>query len=162
MTEVSSLATVHDLSRNILNGYLDRLRETDPYPEVEVHGVMLHSIYWLAGHVAWAENRLAMKGVVEQPLDIPWLDKFGFGTTLGSREGLPEFSEVVATMHQVHAETQRALHAMNDAELELPNGLPTAFGDKPKRFVLHHMIRHEPMHAGQLAWLCKIHGIKTF
>jgi DinB superfamily len=162
MTEIQNLAALHDYSRKLLHVYLKPLEGVDPYKRYKAYGAKLNSIYWLVGHITWAEHNLALRGVVGKPMNIPWLDKFAFGTTLETQDGMPDFATVMSTLNQVHEETQRSLNALDDSELDKPNLIPNAFGESPKKRVLQHMIRHEPMHQGQLGWICKMNGVKMF
>jgi hypothetical protein len=54
------------------------------------------------------------------------------------------------------------VRAMKDEELEQPNAMDMKFkmGNSRKAVIAHH-IRHEGVHIGQLAWLAKLHGVKT-
>jgi uncharacterized damage-inducible protein DinB len=63
--------------------------------------------------------------------------------------------------HNVHTKAMEHVANLDAAALDAPNptGLP-ALG-KTVRDVITHAIRHEGAHAGQLAWLCKLYGIRT-
>ncbi len=54
------------------------------------------------------------------------------------------------------------LKTLTDEQLEEENALGMSMGgSKALKNILYHAIRHEGTHAGQLGWLCKLHGLKT-
>ncbi len=69
---------------------------------------------------------------------------------------------ILADMKSVHDAVNKFIPTLSEEQLEEKNVLGMKFGpNESKRYMLIHAIRHEGTHAGQLGWLCKIHGIKT-
>jgi len=70
--------------------------------------------------------------------------------------------EILDTWKDVHKAAIEHLNSMNDEELNETNDLDISFGgDKTKRMMIHHVIRHEAIHSGHLGMIAKMHGIKT-
>jgi hypothetical protein len=127
-----------------------------------VNGNTINSAYWLVAHLAWAENMLLLKGLNGPALSIPWLEKFGFGSEKEKKEGLPDIKDVLHTLNEIHARAMEFLRNIKDEELEEDNLLGFSFGANPsKRLIVHHLIRHESVHAGHLGLIAKMQGIKT-
>jgi hypothetical protein len=152
------LADVRSLTRRNLK----RLSAVDPYKLYEAYRAPLHSINWIAAHLTWAENGLLLKGVCDQPLNLPWTSRFTFGGDFDPQGDLPKYEEILTAMEQVHEQSQKLLREIPLESLDEPNNLGFSFGgDSSKRKIIYHAIRHEPMHNGQLSWICKMNGIGT-
>ena len=64
-------------------------------------------------------------------------------------------------MDEIHAESMKILNKLTDEDIESPNYINAAFGQKNTiGAVIRHCIRHEPMHVGQISWILKINGVK--
>jgi hypothetical protein len=163
-TEAEILANVFEDVRNLTKFYIIKSRTLDSHKRYEIDGVRLNSRYWLIAHLVWTEHHLVVKGIGDRTMDIQWLDKFSFGSEPETHTDLPSLEEVMAKMDEVHAVAMECIRATTSEELSQPNHNPEMGfrGDNTKRMILHHVIRHEPCHAGQLGWLCKIGGVETF
>jgi hypothetical protein len=148
--------------RSLTRRNLTRLSTVDPYKIYEAYGAPLHSINWIAAHLTWAENTLILKGVFDKHLNLPWARRFSFGGEFDPQGDLPRYEEILDAMEQVDQKAQTLLRETSIETLEEKNNLGFAFdNDSTKRKVIYHAIRHEPMHNGQLSWICKLNGIGT-
>jgi uncharacterized damage-inducible protein DinB len=164
ISEASILADVYEDVRGLTKFYIAKSKRLDPHQRYEVNGQLLNSRYWLLAHLVWSEHMLIVKGIGDRSIDIPWLEKFSFGTEPPDHEGLPTMEEVLEKMDEVHKVAMECLRGLSEEELSQPNHHPELSfrGDNTKRMIIHHAIRHEPCHTGQLGWLCKIGGVETF
>ena len=160
--EVEVLAEVLESTRILTKWYLSKLKDVDMHRSFNVEGVELNSPYWLLGHLIWAENTLLLKALGGEEVSIPWIEKFGFGTKLSNEDSLPELDEMFSQWKVVHTKAVEHLKSIEDEKLDEENIIGFSFGpESSKRTMVHHVIRHEAIHSGQLGWICKLHGIKT-
>lgn len=164
LTEANILADVFEDVRGLTKFYIIKSRDLDSHKRYEVNGKLLNSRYWLIAHLVWTEHMLIIEGIGDRKLDIPWLERFSFGTEPPTSDDLPSLNEVLAKMDEVHKVAMEIIRSLSEEELAKPNHHPELGfrGDNTKRMILHHAIRHEPCHAGQLGWLCRIGGVETF
>ena len=161
-TEATMLAEVYADVRSLTKFYLAKMRYLDPFKQHIVEDVKLNTMYWICSHLVWAEHFLIIEGLGGEKLNIPWMKYYAFGTQPSSHADLPEFQDVLKQMDIVHERALEGLRSLPDDQLDEPNELNLAFaGKNSKRKIIHHAIRHEPTHVGQLGWICKINGIKT-
>jgi hypothetical protein len=160
-TEAQVLAHTMDRTRQYTLLYFSKLKDQDLHRRFECDGTGLNTAYWLMAHLATTENGLLLAATGGPFQKFSWAKHF----TLGSK-GLPEaecppIEEVLSMFHAVHAKAMTHIASLDTAALDAPNltGLP-ALGDSV-RDLITHAIRHEGAHAGQLAWLCKLYGIRT-
>jgi len=161
-SEANALADVMDHARDLTRFYLKALKGTDMFQEFEVNGQKLNSAYWIAAHTCWSENTLLLQCLSGPAQDIPWLAEFGIGKSLpADRSHLPSVKEVMQALKTVHEAALAHVRSLDAAALAEDNTAGVAFGgDKSKRMVIHHVIRHEAYHTGQLGWICKMKGIE--
>ena len=74
-------------------------------------------------------------------------------------EECPPYEEVWETFKAVHEKSVAHIATLNEEQLNAPNPTKLAIGTTI-RDVITHAIRHEGGHSGQLAWLCKLYGVK--
>ena len=161
-SEARVLADCYQDVRKLTKFYLSKAATIDEHERIVANGVRLNSLYWLTGHLAWAENALLLKAIGGEPLDIPWLDRFELGADFEYDSSLPPHDELVKTMDTIHDRAMRTILSMTPEQLEEPQLDTGLFGpEAQKRTIIRHAIRHEPCHAGQIGWLCKMHGIET-
>ncbi len=162
-TESQILAEVLESTRFITRFYLSQLKGTNQFNEFEVEGRKLNSWYWILGHLTWSENLLGLKLLNGPAFEVDWLPGFKIGNPLAERkEGLPDLKELFALHKDVHLATIEHINSLPDEELNEDNESGVSFdGDASKRQIIHHVIRHESIHTGQLGWLCKLFGIET-
>ena len=162
-TEGQILAEVLDNTRQLTRWYISLLKGYDPFKQFVVDGKQLNSAYWLIGHLAWTQNNMLLKTTGGKAMDIPWEKHFGFGKALDKdAEGLPGIKEILDTLKELQQRSVDHLRQITPEELDEPNPGGIAFGgDSSKRMMVHHVIRHEGVHAGHLSWICKLHGVKT-
>jgi hypothetical protein len=164
--EANVLADVFQDVRNLTKFYLRKTEGIDPLKFYEIEGTRLNSLYWLVGHLVWTEHHLLVTGMSGESMPIPWLESFEFGSDpaeLSTTAGLPSFEEILGTLDDVHDQAMANVRSLTDEALLEPNlaGLRFAAGDS-RRTVIRHAIRHEPMHVGQISWICKINGAELF
>ena len=163
-TEAETLAQVYENVRALTKYYIAKSKDIDSFKRYEVNGVLLNSRYWLLAHLVWSEHQLLVKSLLNRDMEIPWLAQFEFGSEPpAAQEGLPTLEEVLSAMNDVHLAAIEAIRSMTDADLDSETHTGMGFrNDKSKRMIIHHAIRHDPCHTGQLGWLCKVSGVETF
>lgn len=154
-----------DATRQLAHFALKRLegKEGEFHTRFEVNGRKLNSVYWMIGHMAWAENNLILRSTGGPNPEVPWLKHFALGKSADEAEncGVP-YAEIYAGFKKVHQTSMDQLAAMNPADLDSENKLSwEILGGKTMRNTIMHHIRHESNHIGQLFWLVNIHGGKT-
>ena len=160
-TEAQILAEAFESVRNLTKFYLSKLKEEDINKRFELNGVKLNSAHWLIAHLVWTEHDLIVRGVGNKAMNIPWIEEYGFGSDPEKIQQKPEFKEVLKKLDEVHAEAMNILQTLTDEEIEKPNHIDAAFGQKnTKGAVIKHCIRHEPMHVGQISWILKLSGVE--
>lgn len=161
-TEVRALADVYRSVRNLTRFFINQLQDIDIEKQFEVDGVRLNTIAWLIGHLCWTENTLILKGVGNTDSGVPWLEEYGIGTNPAEIKTKPALSELISTLDSIHEKAMAILEGLSDEELTKENHLGFGFGgDKSKRMLIIHAIRHEPMHTGQLTWSMKLNSAET-
>jgi len=162
-TESSILADAFESTRQLTRFYMSKLKGTDMFKEFYIDGQKLNSAYWIIAHLVWEENFLAVKALGGKPIETDWLEKFGFGSTMPTKEDVPPIEGVLSTWKVVHENSMNHLKIISDSEMDKENALGFSFaGSKSYRTVIHHLIRHEAMHTGHLSWICKLTGVETF
>lgn len=161
-TEAKALADVYKSVRSLTKFFVNQLQDIDIEKQFELDGIKLNTISWLIGHLCWTENALILKGVGNIDSGIPWLEEYGIGTNPSDIKMKPGLSELISTLDNIHEKALGVLENLNDEELSEDNYLGFGFGgDKSKRMLIIHAIRHEPMHTGQLSWSMKLNRAKT-
>lgn len=162
-TEANIFADCFEDVRGLTRFYYSKLRDVDPFARIEVNGKKLNTIYWLMGHLVWAEHFLLVRAMGKPSMEIPWFDRFEFGAAPTHSEDHPSLETILQEMKHVHAHAMEIVRSLTDEELDEENAVGISFGGgNSKRVIIRHAIRHEPCHAGQLGWLCQIHHIATF
>jgi hypothetical protein len=163
-TEQQVLALSMDMVRHQTLGYYRMLRDRDITKSFKCEGVKLNSVYWIMGHLAVSQNWLGLKLTGGEIIRFPWARPFGMGGSMpeeGSDERV-DISEILSILNQVHERMLTHVTSLNTKQLEMAVDTPLPIGrDRNVRGVIMHCIRHEAQHQGQLAWLCKLHGIET-
>ncbi len=158
---VQTLIETLEFSQNLAVWYISLLKEIDPYKVFEVEGKSLNSVYWIVGHLAWAENMLILEGTRGEAVESEHLDKFRIGDAHAVLPDL-DFAGVKALAQEVHQKTLAHLESLNDSDLDLPNTKNFGFGKEPtNQVIIMHAIRHIGTHTGHLSWLCLLNHIKT-
>lgn len=161
-TQAETLASVVDSTRNLARFYLSKLKEHDPAREFECNGIRFNSVRWTIAHMTWAQNNLLLAGTGGKRLEITWEKDFKIGSD-PSKVNYPEFSEILRTWKEVHANSISFIKTLSDDQLAEDNSIGFILQDgKSKAFIIEHHIRHEGFHIGHLGWLLKFYGIKSF
>ncbi len=161
-TEAQVLADAMDQTRNLTRFYLSKLKGKDEYYQFELSGKKLNSIYWLVGHLVWAERMLLLDSLEGPKVDAPWAKEFKIGSEPINREGLPGIKEMIDKLKEVHQVAMEFLKTIPNEELDKENVFGMGFaGDNSKRMMIQHAIRHEAQHIGHLSMLCKLFGEDT-
>jgi hypothetical protein len=129
-----------------------------------VNGIELNTPYWITAHLAWAEAFLILNVLGgEEDAKYEWLNEYGFGTKPSEIKTRPPYKEVKETLDYIHALAMKQLRSTDDSFLNEKNKFGMKFdGKDDNRIAIHHAIRHEPMHIGQLTWFMKSKGMQTF
>lgn len=160
-TQAQVLAEAFESVRNLTKFYLQNLNEEDVYKQLEIGGVKFNSAHDIIAHLVWSEHFLLVQGVGNKSITIPWLNEYGFGFDPNAIKQKPDYNEVLERLDEIHAEAMKILNNLPDEELEKPNHVNAAFGQKnTKAAIIKHCIRHEPMHVGQISWIIKACGGK--
>lgn len=163
--EVSTGKVLSDMfatQRQMTRYYLSKLRDFDPHTKVEVDGTILNSTYWIVAHLIWAEDYLLLRCLGHEGTGIEWLDQFKVGSDSGLVTLNMDFKHLLNLQKDVHQTTLAHLASMSEKEFSEDNALDIQFGgEKSKRYIAMHGIRHEGVHAGQLSVIGKILGSKA-
>jgi uncharacterized damage-inducible protein DinB len=162
-SEAIILAEVFEDVRGLTKFYLHRAKEVDPFRVYEAYGTKLNSLYWIMGHIVWAEYYLLVEALTGNNMEIPWLKNFERGSNLEENNDNPSVEDIKQAMDLVHNQAMEGLRAMSNAELGEPNSLGIEFsGGNSKRVLVRHAIRHEPCHSGQIGWILRMNGLESF
>jgi uncharacterized damage-inducible protein DinB len=161
-SESQTLWDVFEDVRSLTKFYLARAEGVDPHRVFHGEDKSLNTLYWLMGHIVWAEHYLLVEALTGKRMDIPWIEKFDNGLENTREAGLPSLDEIRETMERVHAQAMAGVLALDASGLEEENhaGIQFRVG-KAKRTIIHHAIRHEPCHTGQIGWILKMAGVET-
>lgn len=155
------LAEVFDMERNLSKMYLNQLANIDVHENIEYRGTKFNSAYWIAGHLTWTEHSLIVKGIAGENMNIEWIEEFAIGNPPENISKKPSVEEILKTLDDVHSKSMEIIKNLTDENLEEDNLFGMSMGgSKSKRNIIKHLIRHEPMHIGQLSWILKLNGIK--
>lgn len=162
MKQAALIADIMDHTRQLTKYFIKQL-DTDRLEErYAINGEQLNSAYWVIAHIIWAEHALVLQQLAGQPMDLPWVKAFGFGSTGELPEGRPDFKGLWAALNEVHENSMKFVRGMSDDELDVPldtGNIPMPLW-KNKREVLYHVIRHEGQHVGHISWICRFQGKK--
>lgn len=158
-TEAQVLCHLMDRTRAGTRYYLDGLEGQDPHQRFTVAGKELNTQFWLVAHLAVSENGLLLAATGGPFEKFSWAKHFTLGAAGLPPAECPPYREVLDTFHRIHGKATAHLATLDDAALNAPNPTALASVGGTLRDVITHAIRHEGAHAGQLAWLCKFHGI---
>ena len=158
LTEGELLAETFDYTRKMTKFMLSKLVGVDVNKRIELEGKEFNSIYWFTAHTTWAEHNMLVVGMGKPSLEIPWLNDFKKDSNGQIVEGSPSYEDVLKAQDAVHEASMNNVKSLTTEDLD-----SIAVNSKAtKRTTIMHAIRHEGMHGGQIAWLCKMNGIKTF
>lgn len=156
------LSDMFATQRQMTRYYLSKLRDFDPHTKVEVDGTTLNSTYWIVAHLIWAEDYLLLRSLGHKGTGIEWLDQFKVGSDSGLVTLNMDFKQLLDLQKEVHQTTLAHLASMSEDDFSEDNALDIQFGgEKSKRYIAMHGIRHEGVHAGQLSVIGKILGSKA-
>lgn len=155
------LSEVFEMVRNLSKMYLNQLGKIDIHERIEYKGIKFNSAYWIAGHLTWTEHSLIVQGIAGEDMGIDWLEEFAIGNDPDKISKMPSVEEILKTLDEVHFKSMDIIKGLSDENLEEDNLFGMSMGgSKSKRNIIKHLIRHEPMHIGQLSWILKFNGIK--
>lgn len=163
-TECNILADTFESVRSLSKRFLSMVDELLIHDTVIFNGIELNSPYWITAHLAWAEAFLILNTLGgEEDAKYEWLNEYGFGTKPAEIKTRPPYTEVMAALDDIHIQAMRLLRNTEDSFLNEKNKFGMKFdGKDDNRIAVHHAIRHEPMHIGQLTWFMKSKGMPTF
>lgn len=155
------LAETFEMVRNLTMMYLNQLDKIDVHEMIDYKGIKFNSAYWIAGHLTWSEHSLIVNGVAGEDMGIDWIEEFAIGKDPENIVKKPSIEEILKTLEKVHSKSMEIIKNLSDKNLDEENHFGIAFGGvKSKRNLIKHLIRHEPMHIGQLSLILKVNGIK--
>ncbi|MCP4123049.1 MAG: DinB family protein [Bacteroidetes bacterium] len=154
------LCDILDNQRRLTKWYLKRIPENQFTTRVEANGRFLNSPAWVIAHLIWTDYTvgllpLGFKG------EIPsFTKKTGFGSTGDLPENLPPREELISLLNSTHQLKLDFLQKLDDATLDGDFSI-TSLGFRNNYYALLHLARHEGVHCGNIAAICKLNGIKT-
>jgi uncharacterized damage-inducible protein DinB len=163
LTQSQLLSKAFQQSRQLNKFYISKLKELDPYENIEFGGEKFNSIYWLTAHLIWAENNLL---VVQTGGDIgapEWISHYSIFSDGSLHQGHDTYKELLNLMNELHQKAIAHLESLTDEQLDEDNVSKMSLGgtDVSKRFSIIHAIRHESTHTGHFGWIGKMNKIKT-
>lgn len=161
-TECIILADTFESVRALTKRFLSMVDESQVNETPVINGVELNSPYWITAHLAWSQSFLIIETLGGNTEKYDWLNEYGFGTKPAEIKTKPPYTEVIQTFEEVHTNAMNHLRGLDDAFLNEKNKFGMVFSGKDdNRIIVHHAIRHEPMHVGQLTWFMKSKGMPT-
>jgi DinB superfamily len=162
-TEQHTLKELTKETHHLVLYYLKHLKDTDVSRVISIDGIELNSVHWIAAHLCSIADMLFYAATGSENPDKPsWLSQYGLGSNPKHVTDIPPFDSVVEYLNQIYHRAYDLIEQMPEEKLDQENLCNLSFGgDRTIRKVLYHQIRHEASHAGNLAWLCKLNGIKT-
>jgi len=161
-TECNILADTFESVRSLTKRFLSMVDESQINDTPILNGIELNSPYWITAHLAWAESFLIYNALGGDTKKYDWLNEYGFGTKPANIKTRPPYTEVMQVFDEVHINSMAHLRGLDDSFLNVKNKFGMTFSGKDdNRIVVHHAIRHEPMHVGQLTWFMKSRGLPT-
>ena len=159
-TESQTLADVYADVRKMTKFYFSKIKDTDIGKRFEINGEKFNSAHWLMAHLVWTEDGLLIKSLTGESSGIPWVNSVKLGSNPDNAE-LPPIDEIMAALDATHIKALENIRALSNENLEEKTHTGLVFGGADtKRNIIHHAIRHEPMHIGHLGWIAKMSGIK--
>lgn len=158
-TEAQVLSHMMDRTREWTRYYLGGLKDLDPHRRFVCEGKGLNTVFWLVAHLATSENGLLLASTGGPFEKFWWAKHFTLAAAGLPPEECPPYGEVWETFNAVHKKAVTHIASMSEEALNGPNPTKLAIGTT-LRDVITHAIRHEGAHSGQLAWLCKLYGVK--
>ena len=158
-TEAQILSHVMDRTREWTRYYLSGLKGQDPHRRFVCEGKELNTMFWLVAHLALTENGLLLAATGGPFEKFWWAKHFTLNAPGLPPEECPPYEEVWEAFKTIHPKAIAHIATLSDEQLNAPNPTKLAIGTTI-RDVITHAIRHEGGHSGQLAWLCKLYGVK--
>lgn len=158
--QTNLLADMIESTRDLVSFYTRNIPKENWHHHFEMQNKRFNSIAWQLAHLAWAQNLLILKATGGPIIEKDWFEDFAMGKP--SPTILPILEEIEETLNEVHMRSVKHVRQMNDEQLGEQNtaGLKLKIGSSNKAVIMHH-VRHEGTHIGQLAWLAKMHDVKT-
>jgi len=159
--EANLLADTFQKTRDITRWYISSMKEIDPLWVPVIEGKKFNTLYWQVAHLTWAEQSLIVRCTGGEQLDHKWLAHYKIGSDGSMHPDAPDFKTLLHVMKEVHEHCMNHLLTIDDERMAQLNPVNFGFGeDKTNRIAIQHAIRHEGIHTGQLAWMCKMKGVK--
>lgn len=158
-TEAQVLSHMMHRTREWTRYYLGGLKGQDPHRRFVCEGKELNTVFWLVAHLATSQNGLLLSATGGPFEKFRWAKHFTLGAPGLPPADCPPFDEVWETFKAVHEKAVSHIATLSEEQLNAPNPTKLAIGTTV-RDVITHAIRHEGGHSGQLAWLCKLYGVK--
>ena len=163
MHKIETIIEILQSTRNLTLYYLSLLKNVDQDKVFECEGKKLNSVNWLIAHLCWTDNFLLIKSSKNNiEISKEWFEEYGFGSNPEEIKTMLSYTALMEILNANRTVCIDYLKTISDEQLEEENILGMSMGgSKSLKNIFYHAIRHEGTHAGQLGWLCKLHGIKT-
>ena len=159
-SESQTLADVYADVRKMTRFFYLKIKDTDIDKRFELDGQRLNSAHWLMAHLVWTEDLLLNESFTGKQSEIPWIKDVRMGSDPDNAI-LPPIAEIMHCLDETHKTAIENILSLTPKELEKPTHTGMVFGGADtKRNIIHHAIRHEPMHTGHLSWIAKLNGLK--
>jgi hypothetical protein len=152
-SECQILADAFENAQQMTRWFLSKVPDERFTERPEANGHRFNSAHWIQAHLVWSEAFLLLQSLGAKMPDIPWLDQFALGSKPNDVTVVLSRDDLKAAGKTVHQAAMEHLRGMDDADLEKPSDFPMF---KTWRGNIHHAIRHEGNHGGQLSWLIKM------
>lgn len=145
---VMIFATNDDLALRALDGLTHKQLWEAP---TERNNAML----WIAGHLV--QTRALLLGLLGEPFDTGWGERFNRGAKIGDANGYPSRHEIEKAMRDVSQRLQAKLAALDDAQLAQPASMDLP-GAKTVADQVALFAFHDSYHVGQMGYIRKALG----
>src|SRR5262249_44181358 len=110
---------------------------------------------WVVGH--FVQTRAQLLGLLGEPADTGWHQRFVRGATLADATLYPSREEVERVMNDISGRLHRKLASMNDDQLSGPPAVPLP-GAKTVADQVALFAFHDSYHVGQMGYIRKALG----
>lgn len=162
MIESEYLAGLVNNTRVLAYFYIEKMENCNWYQRFSIDGEQINSVAWNLAHMAWAQNYLILVATGNNTVNIKWFDLFKIGSPPAPIELYPNKQDILSAFENVHQLALYQINQMKEEQFDEPNLINLKFKNgNSQRLAIHHHLRHEGTHIGQLSILAKLHGVKT-
>lgn len=154
------LCDVIDNQRRLTKWYLKKIPVELLDKRVQAGDVMLNSPLWVVAHLVWTDFGIGMLPLGYKGSPPPWVQQVAYGSSGELGPDFPDMETVMEAFNDTHEKKLDFIRSLDNDTLEAAYA-HQLLGFKSNYYALLHLARHEGVHCGGLATLCKIHHIKT-